>query len=232
MADRLCIDCGTPVSRCSTGRCRPCSTYRLNTDPAIAAHRKAQLAAYAATPEGKAKMRAGMARYVANMPEAHREQRRANGRHLARTALNSPEARAKNLSPEKRAEAGRKRSETVLAWCPPEWRAKYKDLTNRGRKAADAKRIVLDLIAGKPEPAKYVQQKSKLAWCPEHRLEEYRRVQKAFGAAEARRIIEADMSPFDRQLARVRAGAKLVEVRPMRRADPAFTLGGIAPEAM
>lgn len=132
------------------------------------------------------------------------------------------------MTPEMRAENGRKRSETVLAWCPPELRARYRDLCKRGRKAADARRIVLHLAAGGAEPILYAHQKGKLAWCPPGRLNEYRSFAKALGAAEARRIIEADMTPFERQLARVRGGAKLVEVRPLRRlAEPSVTLGGV-----
>ena len=61
-------------------------------------------------------------------------------------------------------------------------------------------------------------------------------------AAEARRIIEDDlaaierkrlasMTLLERQLERVRKGAT-VSVKPvMRRADPSYTLGGVAPVA-
>lgn len=71
-----------------------------------------------------------------------------------------------------------------------------------------------------------------MAWCPEDRRAEYQKFRRKLGATEARRIIEADMTPFERQLARVRAGAALVSAFKPKRSDHAFTLGGIAPEAM
>jgi hypothetical protein len=132
------------------------------------------------------------------------------------------------MSPAARAENGRKRSDTVLAWCPPEWRAKYRDLKKRGRRAADARAIVEGLIAGRPEPMLYAQQKGKLAWLPPARRDEYDRLVKSMGAAEARRIIEADLSQFERQLARVAAGAKLTTSFRPTTTDHPMTLGGIA----
>ena len=41
-------------------------------------------------------------------------------------------------------------------------------------------------------------------------------------------MIVAAMTPFERQLMRVREGAKLVTVQSIRSADPAFTLGGVS----
>lgn len=76
-------------------------------------------------------------------------------------------------------------------------------------------------------------------WCPADRYDELLKLSKALGRAEAERVLKEDivakeraMTPFERQMARVAAGAKLVEVRPLRRADHDFTLGGVAPEAL
>ena len=71
-----------------------------------------------------------------------------------------------------------------------------------------------------------------MAWCPPERRADYQKFRKQVGAAEARRIIEAEMTPFERQLARVRSGAALVPTFKPRRADHDFTLGGVAPEVM
>lgn len=50
-------------------------------------------------------------------------------------------------SPE-RIEAGRKRSETIIAWCPLEYRGEYRRLRNSKLiPAPEAKRMILDLIA-------------------------------------------------------------------------------------
>lgn len=72
----------------------------------------------------------------------------------------------------------------------------------------------------------------RMAWCPVERRDEYQVMRRKVGAVEARRILEADMTPFERQLARVRGGATLTTKFTMRRPDHAFTLGGVAPEGM
>jgi hypothetical protein len=80
-------------------------------------------------------------------------------------------------------------------------------------------------------------------WCPADRYDELLAMSKKVGRAEAERMMREDiearerarwnaMTPFERQMERVAAGAQLIEVRPMRRADHDFTLGGVAPEAM
>jgi hypothetical protein len=67
-----------------------------------------------------------------------------------------------------------------------------------------------------------------LAWCPPERREEYQKFRAKVGAPEARRIIEETMTTFERQLARVRAGARVVDKIQLARTSPAFTLGGVA----
>ena len=223
---RACSACPAPISRGNqSGLCRSCVQVRLNADPIVAANRRAGMTAYWADPENRAK---GKARAVAmgqNLSDAERERRRQYGRATLREKLVAANAA---LTSEQRADNGRKRSDTVLAWCPPEWRDKYRDLKKRGRKAAVAKRIVLDLIAGRAAPILYAKQKAKMAWCPPARRAEYDRLRQKHGAAEARRLTEAAMSPFERQLARVAAGAKLITVQPLRRAEPTMTLGGVS----
>jgi hypothetical protein len=74
-------------------------------------------------------------------------------------------------------------------------------------------------------------------------MEEYRALRKKIGAGEAKRLILADvaakiaatearrvdaLTPLQRQLERLHAGAALIERPSFRRADHAFTLGGIA----
>lgn len=76
-----------------------------------------------------------------------------------------------------------------------------------------------------------------LAWCPPAYRDQYRTltVSQRLPAAEARRLIEeqiatdrARMTPFERDMARLAAGAQLVSAPDFRTAGPAFTLGGIA----
>jgi hypothetical protein len=78
-----------------------------------------------------------------------------------------------------------------------------------------------------------------LGWCPPERRDEYRHLVRSlrYSGAEARALIEADLRAkapheepmsFQRKLEAVAAGARLVERRPIRRAGPEMTLGGIA----
>lgn len=69
----------------------------------------------------------------------------------------------------------------------------------------------------------------KLAWCPPERRAEYFKLLKKHGSsAPARAEIEASMSPFEKKLAAVRQGAKVVRKIELRRPDHAFTLGGVS----
>lgn len=221
---RTCSTCNAAIGeRNRSGLCRSCVARRNATDPAMADRMKAGLRARLADPLYRAEHVARCVENGRNVSDEVREKRRQHGRSMRDTLRQN----SLSMTAEQRAENGRKRTETVLAWCPPEWRAKYKDLTKRGRRAAEAKRIVLDLIAGKPEPQPYAQQRSKLAWVPPGRLDEYRKLQSTVGAAEARRILEADMTPFERQLARVASGAKLITIHRRPRGEPTMTLGGV-----
>ncbi len=54
-------------------------------------------------------------------------------------------------------------------------------------------------------------------------------------AAKAKEIMRAkieaaraQMTPFERAMERIRNGANIIEVRPIRRPDPTYTLGGVS----
>lgn len=221
---RACSTCATPIwEGNASGLCRPCVARRNALDPALNERRRAEILQRLSDPEIRA---AHVARCSANgrdITEEVREKRRLRGKD------NIAHLRAANaaLSPEIRKENGRKRSETALAWCPEEWRPTYLSLTKRGRKAALAKRIVLDMIAGKPL-VMYARQKAQLAWLPDERRAEYVELRRNIGSAEARKIIEARITPFERQLQRVRNGAKLTTVPDTRPTGPAYSLIGNA----
>lgn len=83
----------------------------------------------------------------------------------------------------------------------------------------------------------------RLAWCPADRRAELHKLCRRNGVAEGERIMREDlaaierrrlaaMTPHERQMERVRNGAQLVDKFVPRRADPTFTLGGVAPEAI
>lgn len=68
-----------------------------------------------------------------------------------------------------------------------------------------------------------------MAWCPPDKVEEYRRLtrSKRMHAEDAKRVILESLTPFEKQLAKVKAGASISEVIPFkRRADPDYSLTG------
>jgi hypothetical protein len=127
----------------------------MNSDPAVQARRLEGIRAYYDDPENRAKAREKVrkltARVMAN-PEMV-ERKREHGRRTYRDVLSRPDVREKNLSPEVRAKAGRARSDTVLAWCPPEYRDLYRQLwRSRNVSAVEARRMVEEQIAKDNSP--------------------------------------------------------------------------------
>jgi len=222
---RTCSDCPAELGpKNLSGRCKSCATRKNNADPVLAEKRRQGIKRRFQDPEHRARHAARCAALSVNISEEVRERRRQHGRTMVETLAKA----SAGITKEQRVAAGLKRTATTLAWCPVEWRAKYRDLCKRGRSAPEAKRMVLDMIAGRPLPIPYAKQRQVLAWCPPSRRAEYANLQKAFGAAEAKRIIEADLSPFEHQMARIAAGAQLVAAPDFRTGGPEFTLGGIA----
>lgn len=191
---RTCSDCSAPVSKqAKTGRCRPCSLATTNADPAIKQRQREGSRAHAAKPEVKAALVLRLSTHVRTLSPQERERRSIQGRHIAATVLQTERVRSLSNSAEAKARAGAARTDTVLAWCPPEYRDRYRYLKQtKLLLAAEAKRVVLDEIA----------------------------------TVERRRI--AALTPLERQLERVRNGAKLITVQPRRSVDPDFTIGGVA----
>lgn len=233
---QICSDCPAAISaRNKSGRCRPCSTLRNNTDPVLVDRRNEAIRRRFDDPEIRAAHCKRMSDWNRNLPESVRESRRQHGRNKVAKLL----AAAMAITPETRAENGRKRTDTVLAWCPEEWRDHYRAIKIKGKRAADAKRIILDLIAGKPEPLKYAKQREVLAWCPDDRRAEYELFRKSCGAAEAKRMVLEDLAaaetkrvaaltPLQRQIERIQAGAQLVNRPVFHRAEHEFSLVGNA----
>lgn len=146
---RVCADCATPISRQAT-RCRACSVRNTNASPDVAAARKAAIRAKFAEPAHLAKMQ-GVARRageIARQDPEFRARLVEHGKRMYATHLNTPEGRAKVLATRKA--SGAKRTETVLGWCPPEYRDDYRRLIySKQVRAVEARRIILDLIEAK-----------------------------------------------------------------------------------
>lgn len=107
------------------------------------------------TPEHKAKISAGLRRKLAIDP-VYREACRARAqkncaspklREAAIEAAKTSGAWRKALAaatPESYALGVKRSAEAKLAWCPPELRQFYRDLTAKGIRAAEAKRLTLE----------------------------------------------------------------------------------------
>jgi hypothetical protein len=86
--------------------------------------------------------------------------------------------------------------------------------------------------SGKPARKKIAASLSKhyMGWCPPDRREEYRKLRrnKRLPGAEAKRIILASLTPFERQMQAIRNGAALVAKPTIRARDYDYTLGGVS----
>lgn len=136
-------DCLHPKSR-NAKRCRACQLAYINSSPEIKAKAKAAIRAHYADPVNMEKARAKLARVMAQImadPEEV-ERRREHGRRIYRDVLSKPEVIAKHQAPEVRAKAGKKRTATVLSWCPTDKLKRYRQLSASGIGAAKAKEIV------------------------------------------------------------------------------------------
>lgn len=183
-----CSDCPSPISRQSTtGRCRRCALAVTQSTQQWRDRQRAGAKARLKDPTFRAaqvrRLRAANDR-AWNDPDKRASMLAMLAANRARSF--TPEARANWLAG--RPEAARKRSETVMGWCPPEYREQYRELRYKGKrlKAAEARRVIEEKIAAD----------------------------------------RALMTPFERQLAKVRAGANIIEIRPARAPDPAYSLTG------
>jgi hypothetical protein len=153
----------------------------------------------------------------ANHADPVKEARRKEAHRLA---CAQPEYRAKQKAARRKVEAERAGD--------PAWRA-YKQASGRrlracydADEAAQAANLAKrTLVGGKLS-------ERALAWCPVDRRADYLVLRDKTGAAEARRMIEAAMTPFERQLAKVASGAGLVAKPDLRTGGPGYTLGGVA----
>lgn len=134
-----------------TTHCRRCSIMRHRGDPVIEAKRVTNLRARYDDPA-----------YV----EAHRERLRVaiatarkrpefmawlreHGRRQYRDVLSRPDVVAKHQDPAVRKEAGRRASNTRLAWCPPELRDEYRFLIKTHHMpAVEARALIEEMIPG------------------------------------------------------------------------------------
>jgi len=180
--EMTCSDCDAPITvQSKTGRCRPCAMARMG-ETYTTERRRAAIQKRLSDP---IQMKRQQQQIVQAGAEARKDpafmaRLSEIGRENMKAAF-TPEARAKWRA--SRPRANRKRSDTMLAWCPPRLRDEYRKLLKRGN----------------------------------------------MRAATARAAIEVKITPFDRQLMKVRAGAGIIERRPIPTRQYDCTLGGGSP---
>jgi len=141
--------CGIQLGRANkSGKCRSCLAKHLNADPVMIAKRRAAQVEFFAKPETKAALRERLAVTMANLSDDERERRRVAGQALARNVLSRPDVVARTLSRDARERAGRARTDTTLAWCPPHLRGEYRGLVRQGFRAAEARAMIEPEIPG------------------------------------------------------------------------------------
>lgn len=184
-----CTVCAKPLGPMNrSGLCRPHFVAKLNNDPDILVKRAEGNRRHALTPEGiytrKQAARVGIQTRMS--APGWLEKAADNMRRNVQPKSITPEALARRDNVAK----GITQSETLMGWCPREYRQAYHDMKRRNprMKAVDARKIILDRA----------------------------------------KADEANRCPFERQLEKVRNGAGLVTVRPVRKPDPQGTLGGVA----
>jgi len=129
--------CGKTLSdRNTSGFCVRCFNQERNKDPAFRAARAEGIRRKFKDPEHRERMRKIMIRNAekARSDPEFMKWLSDRGKVCAATQLRTPEAIAAFLATRK--ESGRKRSDTVLAWCPPEYRDDYRFLVRTKRLSA------------------------------------------------------------------------------------------------
>jgi len=157
-----------------------CGLRLANADPIVKAKKADAARRRMKDPAYRARLVAQVvaAGHAARARPEFRKRLSEMGRIAIRKA-HTPEALAKRIA--KRPEATRKRTETMIGWCPPQYRDEYRRLSRQGN----------------------------------------------LRAADARRIIEGKMTPFERKLNAVRLGAGIVVTPPAVRRGYDYTMGGV-----
>lgn len=197
---RICSDCPGTIGKYSkTGRCKACAMRIMHADPEYAARRDAATRKMNRTPEIRAKRSAALKERYSD-PAARKAMSEAALKQLAE----NPELAAR------RRELGAASFRAFHARGGYDWSAHHRARVDK-----------------------------RLSWCPADRLAEYQKLRSEYGATEARRMVEQDMAAakrrakaepdtFERQMARIAAGAAVMDAPDFRTAGPAHTLGGVA----
>lgn len=195
-----CSECPNTIGKASkSGRCKSCAMKVLHSDPEFAARRNAATAKANRSPEARAKRSARAAEFYSNPSN-----RKAHAEACRAALFGNPERL------ERRRKMGADVFRAFHARKDFDW-----STWHRERRALE------------------------FAWLPKELTEEYRSLRNKVGAEQAKAMILDDLaraerkrlaalSPFERDMERLRNGAGLVAAPDFRTSNPDFTIGGIA----
>jgi hypothetical protein len=142
---RVC-GCGARVcNKSKSGQCRACFMDRLNADPNRGAKTSATLKERLKDPAIKARHLAGCRKAALTKRGNHelRERLRKIMREQVQPVSVATGANVRGRDYKKMAEKGKA---ARWAWCPPEYRETYRDLTAKGVGAREARRMLAEQI--------------------------------------------------------------------------------------
>lgn len=143
MADRTCLDCSSPISRESKGRCRKCAMRIVNADPALIAIRNEHTRIKRLDPVVRARhadaTRAGKRRSMERPEEAERLRR--SGLEIGRKNF----WRNGDAATQANARAAIQRSH--LTWCPERYWSLNAELKRKHLTLAERKRVIAAEVA-------------------------------------------------------------------------------------
>jgi hypothetical protein len=168
MSALTCRDCSAPITRQSkTGRCRACAFAVTTAAPEFEAKRVAGIRALHLDPTFRArKARAIHAAHMAARLDPEKRARLNRNIFVARARLSDPDVRARMLAA--RPAAGRKRTATVMSWCPSARWGEYRRLVRSKRLlAAEARRVIEDTLSPLERQLVAIQQGARLIARPD-----------------------------------------------------------------
>jgi hypothetical protein len=145
---RACPDCGKALTaKNKSGYCAPHLLARRNASPVQKAKVAAARQRYLAIPGNREALAAAVRRGMESLSPAERARRSEQGKRMVPT-LHSAEVQAKANAPETKAASARKRTATMIHWCPADLIPTYRALSKKLASSQAAREAMMPMIAG------------------------------------------------------------------------------------
>jgi hypothetical protein len=148
VVNRTCPDCGKALTaKNKSGFCAPHLLARRNASPEHKAKAAAGRRAYLAIPANRVALAAAVRKGMLNLSPAERARRSEQGKRMVPT-LHSVEVQAKANAPEAKAASARKRTATMIHWCPADLIPTYRALSKKLASSQAAREAMMPMIDG------------------------------------------------------------------------------------